>query len=57
MKIVETDLEGVVIVEPDIFGDHRGYFMEVYNRNRYEYQRYWIVNLFRTTYLTLAEEH
>lgn len=36
MRIVETDLDGVVIVEPDVYGDHRGFFMEVYNRNRYE---------------------
>lgn len=36
MRIVETDLDGVVIVEPDVYGDLRGFFMEVYNRNRYE---------------------
>jgi len=36
MKIVQTDLDGVVIVEPDVFGDHRGFFMEVYNRKHYE---------------------
>ena len=36
MKLIDTELEGVVILEPDVFGDHRGYFMESYNRKRYE---------------------
>ena len=36
MKIVETKLAGVVIIEPRIFGDSRGYFMETWNRSRYE---------------------
>ncbi len=27
---IKTDIEGVVIVEPKVFGDHRGYFMETY---------------------------
>lgn len=35
MNINETDLKGTWIIEPDVFGDHRGYFMETYNRNRY----------------------
>lgn len=35
MKIVKTDLEGVVIVEPKVFGDHRGFFMETYSREKY----------------------
>jgi len=36
MRIVQTDLDGVVIVEPDVFGDQRGFFMELYNRKHYE---------------------
>ncbi len=36
MRLIDTELEGVVILEPDVFGDHRGYFMEAYNRKRYE---------------------
>lgn len=32
MKKIETSLPGVVIVEPQVFGDHRGYFMETYNQ-------------------------
>jgi len=31
-----TSLEGVLIIEPAVFEDKRGYFMETYNRQRYE---------------------
>lgn len=31
MKLTNTNLEGVVILEPNLFGDHRGWFMETYN--------------------------
>jgi dTDP-4-dehydrorhamnose 3,5-epimerase len=34
MKVIKTDLEGVVLVEPAVHGDHRGYFTETYNRAR-----------------------
>ena len=30
MKRIDTKLPGVCIVEPQVFGDHRGYFMETY---------------------------
>jgi dTDP-4-dehydrorhamnose 3,5-epimerase len=36
MKIVETELDGVVVIEPDVFGDERGYFLETYNQDRYQ---------------------
>ncbi|MGV7223925.1 MAG: dTDP-4-dehydrorhamnose 3,5-epimerase [Nitrospinales bacterium] len=35
MKIIELELPGVKIIEPDVFPDDRGYFMETYQRNRY----------------------
>lgn len=35
MKILETELPGALIVEPDVFGDARGFFMELWNRERY----------------------
>lgn len=35
MKTVETDLPGVLVVEPKVFGDDRGYFMESFNEERY----------------------
>lgn len=31
MKKIETSLPGVFIIEPQVFGDHRGYFMETYS--------------------------
>jgi dTDP-4-dehydrorhamnose 3,5-epimerase len=36
MKINETELDGVLIIEPDVFNDQRGYFFEIYNQNRYQ---------------------
>lgn len=36
MNVVETSLPGVLIVEPKVFGDARGFFMETWNRRRYE---------------------
>ena len=35
MNIIETELPGVLIVEPKVFGDERGFFMESYNAGRY----------------------
>ena len=34
MKITETKLNGVVIIEPDVFGDNRGFFMESWNKKK-----------------------
>jgi dTDP-4-dehydrorhamnose 3,5-epimerase len=35
MKVTTCDLQGLLIIEPDVFGDHRGFFMESWNRQRY----------------------
>lgn len=35
MNIITTSMEGVLIIEPKVFTDNRGFFMETYNRNRY----------------------
>lgn len=35
MKLIPTEIPGPIIVEPDVFGDSRGYFMETWNRRRY----------------------
>lgn len=35
MKFVETDLPGVIIVEPDIYRDERGFFFETYHAKKY----------------------
>jgi len=36
MKVQETELPGVLIVEPDRFGDTRGFFQEIWHQGRYE---------------------
>jgi len=36
LKVTETKLPGVVVVEPKVFGDERGFFMETWNAARYE---------------------
>src|SRR5437660_8087899 len=35
MNVVRTDLEGVLIIEPRVFGDARGFFFESYHADRY----------------------
>jgi dTDP-4-dehydrorhamnose 3,5-epimerase len=35
MKIQDTALPGAYIIEPKVFGDARGFFLETYNRERY----------------------
>ena len=35
-KIVRSEIEGVFTVEPTVFGDERGYFMETYNENDFK---------------------
>ena len=35
MKIIETPLPGLLIIEPSVFEDHRGYFIESYHNQRY----------------------
>lgn len=32
MNITETEIKGVYIVEPQVFGDNRGWFMETYSK-------------------------
>ena len=34
MKITKIKLDGVVIIEPDVFGDNRGFFMESWNKKK-----------------------
>lgn len=36
MKIEETFIKGLVIVEPVVFGDERGYFFESYSKMKFE---------------------
>jgi dTDP-4-dehydrorhamnose 3,5-epimerase len=36
MKVIETKLPGVLIIEPRVFGDERGFFVETYQEDRYQ---------------------
>ena len=38
MKVIKTSIEDVVIIEPDVFGDVRGYFFESYSQKRFDEQ-------------------
>ena len=35
MKIVKTNLDDCVIIEPEVFGDERGFFLETFQAERY----------------------
>ena len=34
MKLVETNLPGCVVIEPQVFGDERGFFYEAFNHDK-----------------------
>ncbi len=36
MNVIKTDIEDVLIIEPKIFGDDRGFFLESFNKERYK---------------------
>jgi len=35
MNVIQTEIPGVLIIEPRVFSDPRGFFKETYHRNRY----------------------
>jgi dTDP-4-dehydrorhamnose 3,5-epimerase len=35
MRVIETEFPGLLIIEPDVFNDARGYFFESYNNIKY----------------------
>lgn len=35
MKVIDTDIDAVKIIEPDVFGDSRGFFLESFNAKRF----------------------
>ncbi len=35
MNVISCDIPGLLLVEPKVFGDARGFFMETWNRQRY----------------------
>ena len=34
MKIEETELDGVLLIEPEVYGDDRGFFLETFRQER-----------------------
>ncbi len=52
MNVIETELPGVLIIEPKVFGDARGFFMETWNGARYK--EYGIPNHFVQDNLSLS---
>lgn len=35
MKVIKSDIEGVVIIEPELFNDQRGYFYEAFSEREF----------------------
>ena len=36
MQIIETPIKGLLEIQPKVFGDNRGFFLETWQKNRYE---------------------
>lgn len=36
MNVIKTDIEGVLIIEPKVFGDKRGYFFESFSQREFD---------------------
>lgn len=36
MKLIETKIKGCLIIEPEVFFDDRGFFLESYNKKKFE---------------------
>tara|TARA_B100001093_G_scaffold336487_1_gene321345 strand:- start:13646 stop:14200 length:555 start_codon:yes stop_codon:yes gene_type:complete len=36
MKFIETKIPGLIIIEPSVFGDDRGYFLESFNLEKFQ---------------------
>jgi dTDP-4-dehydrorhamnose 3,5-epimerase len=35
MKVIQTTIPDLIVLEPKIFGDERGFFLESFNRNTF----------------------
>jgi dTDP-4-dehydrorhamnose 3,5-epimerase len=35
LKVIKTEISGLLVIEPDIFNDDRGFFFESYSKQRY----------------------
>lgn len=36
IRVISCDIEGLYVIEPQVFGDERGYFVETYNKQEFE---------------------
>ena len=36
MNFIKTEIKDLYVIEPKVFGDNRGYFMETYNENEFK---------------------
>ena len=36
MEVIKTDIEGVLIIEPKVYGDRRGYFFESFSQREFD---------------------
>lgn len=36
MNVTKTEIDGLLILEPQVFGDHRGWFMETWTKERFD---------------------
>lgn len=37
MKVIETEIKDLLVIEPKVFGDHRGWFTESYNEEAFKH--------------------
>jgi len=35
MEVIKVNIDGLLIIKPDVFGDDRGYFFETYSKRKY----------------------
>jgi len=69
LKVEKTFIEGLLIIQPTIFGDHRGYFFESFRKDSATYGQhfkielteknktiFWIPPGFAHGFLTLADD-
>lgn len=47
MNIIKTAIESVLIIEPKVYQDERGYFFESFNANEFSEKQVWIFTLYK----------
>ena len=54
MEVIKTAIEGLVIIEPKVFGDARGYFFESFSQREFEEK---VLSLYRHVLYTLINQN